>query len=189
VPSIIDALDFATTGSDNNQSCRGKKTAGSTGRRIPRCFVREKFDSFFLGQMLAREETPTSPMYFTQSFRGSGNNFYYLGILRIESREKKNEDRARQGRGSSTEYTVEDSSREQRGRGLDSSCTVNNTPPGRDRLAHPRHPATIYLLFVPHTFVSWPPLPSMVPGVFTAAETRGETRRALLFRRSFTFVK
>jgi hypothetical protein len=43
--------------------------------------------------------------------------------------------------------------RARRGRGLDSSCTVNNTPPGRDRLAHPRHPATIYLLFVPHTFV------------------------------------
>lgn len=66
--------------------------------------------------------------------------------------------------------------RERRGRGLDSSCTVNNTPPGRDRLAHPRHPATIYLLFVPHTFVSWPPLPSKVPGVFTAAGTRRERR-------------
>lgn len=65
------------------------------------------------GQMLAREKTPTSPMYFTQSFRGSGNNFYYLGILRIESREKKNEDRERNGGGLSTEYTVEDSSREQ----------------------------------------------------------------------------
>lgn len=124
--------------------------------------------------MLAQEETPTSPMYFTQSFRGSGNNFYYLGILRIESREKKNEDRARYGRGPSTEYTVEDSSREQRGRGLDSSCTVNNTPPGRDRLAHPRHPATIYLLFVPNTFVSWPPLPSMVAG---GVYRRGNWRR------------
>lgn len=64
--------------------------------------------------------------------------------------------------------------RERRGRGLDSSCTVNNTPPGRDRLAHPRHPATIYLLFVPYTFVLWPPLPSAVPRVFTAAETRRE---------------
>lgn len=36
------------------------------------------------------------------------------------------------------------------GRGLDSSCTVNNTPLGRDRLAHPHYPVTIYLLFVPH---------------------------------------
>jgi len=41
-------------------------------------------------------------------------------------------------------------------------------------LAHPRHPATIYLLFVPHTFVSWPPLPSAVLRGFTAAKTRGE---------------
>lgn len=68
----------------------------------------------------------------------------------------------------------EDSGRERRGRGLDSSCTVNNTPPGRDRLAHPRHPATIYLLFVPYTFVSWPPLPSAVPG---AVYRRGNWRR------------
>lgn len=37
-----------------------------------------------------------------------------------------------------------------RGRGLDCSCTVNNTPLGRDRLAHPYYPVTIYLLFVPH---------------------------------------
>lgn len=59
-------------------------------------------------------------------------------------------------------YRRRQRSRERRGRGLDSSCTVNNTPPGRDRLAHPRHPATIYLLFVSHTFVSWPPLPSAV---------------------------
>lgn len=136
--------------------------------------------------MLAREETPTSPMYFTQSFRSSGNNFYYLGILRIESREKKNEDRERNGGGLSTEYTVEDSSREQRGRGLDSSCTVNNTPPGRDRLAHPRHPATIYLLFV--RTLSWPPLPSVVPGVFTAEETRGERLPAKPSARFFLVV-
>lgn len=63
--------------------------------------MREKFDSFFRAGPDAgvREETPTSPMYFTQSFRDSGNNFYYLGILRIESREKKNEDRERNGGG------------------------------------------------------------------------------------------
>ena len=35
------------------------------------------------------------------------------------------------------------------GRGLGCSCNVNNTPLGRDRLAHPYYPVTIYLLFVP----------------------------------------
>lgn len=91
--SAIDALDFTAIGSDNNQLCRGKKAAGSIGRRIPWCFARGKFDSFFQTGC-GRERTPTSPTYFTQSFPGNGNNFYYLGISRIESREKKNEDRA-----------------------------------------------------------------------------------------------
>lgn len=36
------------------------------------------------------------------------------------------------------------------GRGLGCSCTVNNIPLGRDRLAHPYYPVTIYLLFVPY---------------------------------------
>jgi len=157
--------------------CHGKKAAGSIGRRIPWCFARAKFDSFFRMRVRVREDTYVSDVFYAK-FPGNDNNFYYLGIPRIESREKKNEDRTARRRLGPEDIRGKDSGRERerRGRGLDSSCTVNNTPPGRDRLAHPRHPATIYLLFVPHTFVSWLLLPSKVPRVFTAAETKRERR-------------
>ena len=45
---------------------------------------------------------------------------------------------------------AEERERGREGRGLDSSCSVNNIPHGRDRLAHPRDPAAIYLLFILH---------------------------------------
>lgn len=64
----------------------------------------------------------------------------------------KREHRRRGDRGQEWENSREEKGGRRRkgGRGLDSSCTVNNTPLGRDRLAHPYYPVTIYLLFVPH---------------------------------------
>lgn len=151
--------------------CGKKAAAGSTDRRIPNDVSREKSLIRFSGAgASAREDTYVIGVFYAK-FPGNSSNFYYLEIPRIESRGKKNENRAAEKARDIPRKTAVESDG---GRGLDSSCTVNNTPPGRDRLAHPRHPATIYLLFVPHTFVSWPPLPSAVLRVFTAAETRGE---------------
>lgn len=129
-----------------------------------RCFARGKFDSFFpAAPGRARGHLRRDADVFYAKFPGHSNNFYYLGIPRIESRGKKNEDREAEEALGPVVHRGKTAVESGGGRGLDSSCTVNNTPPERDRLAHPRHPATIYLLFVLHTFVSWPPLPAAVP--------------------------
>lgn len=61
--------------------------------------------------MRAREDTYVTDVFYAK-FPGNGNNFYYLGILRIESREKKNEARAARKRLGPGNIPREDSGRE-----------------------------------------------------------------------------